>query len=128
MGVQWAIRVNQYPCSAAAFDSTGAPAMSNTTSPDLQPASLRAGPEYVLIPFLLITLSGILVALGVYIRRRRRLDELRHRLIPLYSYHPSGVGSDSDEEKNEEEELTEPLRNEETIFEGQLSFNYSSDQ
>ncbi|XP_054588896.1 small integral membrane protein 29 isoform X2 [Nothobranchius furzeri] len=44
---------------------------------------------YALIPFFLLILIGCAVAVVVYIRRRSRMDELRHRLIPLYSYDPA---------------------------------------
>ncbi|KAJ8391102.1 hypothetical protein AAFF_G00097230 [Aldrovandia affinis] len=100
--------------------------MSNITTPDLQPSTPRGGPLYILIPFLAVTLLGILVAMGIYLRRRLRIDELRHRLIPMYSYHPDEKSSDSEED--EEKELTEPLRGEEAVASGKLLFNYSADQ
>ncbi|XP_070829232.1 small integral membrane protein 29-like [Chaetodon trifascialis] len=74
---------------------------------------------YALVLFVLLLLIGCIVAVVVYIRRRSRLDELRHRLIPLYSYDPAeqedwGDGGVEDEE----EELAEPL-----YKEGKLSFS-----
>uniref|UniRef100_A0AAQ5XDW5 Small integral membrane protein 29 n=1 Tax=Amphiprion ocellaris TaxID=80972 RepID=A0AAQ5XDW5_AMPOC len=44
---------------------------------------------YALIPFVLLTLTGCIVAAVCYIRRRVRLDELRHQLIPMYTYDPA---------------------------------------
>ncbi|XP_037833975.1 small integral membrane protein 29-like [Kryptolebias marmoratus] len=66
---------------------------------------------YALIPLLLLTVIGCIVAVVCYLKRRSRLDELRHRLIPLYSYDPTEVEEEWDEadKRNEEEELAEPL-------------------
>ncbi|XP_042268193.1 small integral membrane protein 29-like [Thunnus maccoyii] len=73
---------------------------------------------YVLIPFVLLTLIGSVVAVIIYMKRRLRLDELRHRLIPLYSYDPAEEQEEwGDSGREEEEELAEPL-----YKEGKLSF------
>ncbi|XP_028652832.1 small integral membrane protein 29 [Erpetoichthys calabaricus] len=45
--------------------------------------------SYVLVPFLLITLFGIAAAGVMYVQKRRRVDRLRHQLLPVYSYDPS---------------------------------------
>ncbi|XP_078596454.1 uncharacterized protein LOC144873223 isoform X2 [Branchiostoma floridae x Branchiostoma japonicum] len=39
-----------------------------------------------------------LVALGFYIRKRRRLEKLRHQLMPLYNFDPSEEGDDWESE------------------------------
>ncbi|XP_075883516.1 small integral membrane protein 29-like isoform X2 [Nelusetta ayraudi] len=69
-----------------------------------------SGVYYALVPFVLLTLLGCVVAVVLYIRRRSRLDELRHRLIPLYSYDPAEEQEWGDEgDDNEDKELNEPL-------------------
>ncbi|XP_034391494.1 uncharacterized protein C3orf18 homolog isoform X2 [Cyclopterus lumpus] len=74
---------------------------------------------YALISFVLLTLIGCVVAMVVYIRRRSRLDELRHRLIPLYSFDPTEDRDEWEDSGREEvEELAEPL-----YKEGHLSFS-----
>nr|XP_040018699.1 uncharacterized protein C3orf18 homolog isoform X1 [Gasterosteus aculeatus aculeatus] len=76
---------------------------------------------YALIPFVLLTLIGCVMALVVYVRRKSRLDELRHRLIPLYSYDPAEDEGEWEASggrgEEEEEELAELL-----YKEGKLSF------
>ncbi|KAM9786321.1 small integral membrane protein 29 [Neosynchiropus ocellatus] len=44
---------------------------------------------YVLVPFFLVTVAGIAAAVVMYIRKRRRMDRLRHQLLPIYTYDPS---------------------------------------
>ncbi|TMS05890.1 Uncharacterized protein E3U43_005140 [Larimichthys crocea] len=95
---------------------------SNNTTPHISPSNPKPGflGYYALIPFVLLTLIGCVVAMVLYIRRRSRLDELRHRLIPLYSYDPAEQQEewgDTDREENDEE-LTEPL-----YKKGKLSFS-----
>ncbi|XP_071753693.1 small integral membrane protein 29-like [Centroberyx gerrardi] len=93
----------------------------NTTTPHFSPLNPTAGLPlyYVLIPFVLCTLIGCVVAMVVYIRRKTRLDELRHRLIPLYNYDAKEQEDDwGDAGREEEEELNEPL-----YKEGKLSFS-----
>ncbi|XP_036963208.1 small integral membrane protein 29-like [Acanthopagrus latus] len=85
---------------------------SNLTTPHIYPTNPKLGfpGYYTLIPLVLLTLIGCVVAAVVYIRRRARLDELRHRLIPLYNYDPTEEQEDwGDADKEEDEELTEPL-------------------
>ncbi|XP_037538911.1 small integral membrane protein 29-like [Nematolebias whitei] len=85
----------------------------NHTTPLPTPPHNKPG-YFAFIPLLLLTLTGCIVAVVYYFRRRSRLDELRHRLIPLYSYDPA-----EEEEEwgdidggNKEQELAEPLYNE----------------
>ncbi|XP_008317387.1 uncharacterized protein C3orf18 homolog [Cynoglossus semilaevis] len=62
--------------------------MNSTT----QPPAISDGDAavtYVLVPFFLITIIGIAVAVILYVRRKRRIDRLRHQLLPIYSYDPS---------------------------------------
>ncbi|XP_071351693.1 small integral membrane protein 29-like [Trachinotus anak] len=93
----------------------------NRTTPHISPLNPKPGfpGYYALIPFVLLILIGCVVAVVVYIRRKSRLDELRHRLIPLYSYDPAEEQDWSEGgREDEEEELAEPL-----YKEGKLSFS-----
>ncbi|XP_047453191.1 small integral membrane protein 29-like [Mugil cephalus] len=84
----------------------------NHTTPHVSPTSSRPGfpGYYALIPFVLLILSGCIVALVLYIRWKSRLDDLRHRLIPLYNYDPTEEREDwGDDDRGEEEELAAPL-------------------
>ncbi|KAM9754721.1 small integral membrane protein 29-like isoform 1-T2 [Menidia menidia] len=85
----------------------------NNTTPYIPPSNSKPGfpGNYALIPIFVLPLIGCIVAVVFYIKRRSRLDELRHRLIPLYSYDPA---EDQDEwgesgREDEEAELAEPL-------------------
>ncbi|XP_061591424.1 small integral membrane protein 29 [Cololabis saira] len=62
--------------------------MNSTTQP---PATVDGAVTvaYVLVPFFLITITGIAAAVILYVRRKRRIDRLRHQLLPVYSYDPS---------------------------------------
>ncbi|CAJ1056400.1 protein Bouncer isoform X3 [Xyrichtys novacula] len=98
----------------------------NHTTAHISPTIGKPGfPGYsVLILFMVLTLTGCIVAVVVYIRRRQRLDDLRHRLIPLYSYDPAEEQDDwGDEYKEDEEGLTEPLYKEGKLF---LSADYGT--
>ncbi|XP_032433375.1 small integral membrane protein 29 [Xiphophorus hellerii] len=61
---------------------------STTTQP---PAHKDGGVavSYVLVPFLLITIAGIATVLILCLRRKRRIDRLRHQLLPVYTYDPA---------------------------------------
>ncbi|KAI3371180.1 hypothetical protein L3Q82_023812, partial [Scortum barcoo] len=80
----------------------------NSTTPHISPSNHKPGFPgfYALIPFVLLMLIGCVVAMVFYIRRRARLDELRHRLIPLYSYDPAEGPEDWRGDGREYEELT----------------------
>ncbi|KAK1899130.1 Small integral membrane protein 29 [Dissostichus eleginoides] len=62
--------------------------MNSTTEP---PAIIDGdvAVSYVLVPFFLITIIGIAAAVVMYIRKKRRIDRLRHQLLPVYTYDPS---------------------------------------
>uniref|UniRef100_A0A1A8FLE2 Small integral membrane protein 29 n=1 Tax=Nothobranchius korthausae TaxID=1143690 RepID=A0A1A8FLE2_9TELE len=53
---------------------------------------------YVLVPVLLITITGIAAAVVMYIRKRRRIDRLRHQLLPVYTYDPSEELNEAEQE------------------------------
>lgn len=93
----------------------------NHTTAHISPLNPKPGYSgyYALIPSILLMLIGCAVAMVYYIKRRSRSNELRHRLIPLYSYDPAEEQDnwwDAGKE-NEEEELAEPLHKK-----GKLSF------
>uniref|UniRef100_UPI0037E70C93 small integral membrane protein 29-like n=1 Tax=Semicossyphus pulcher TaxID=241346 RepID=UPI0037E70C93 len=99
----------------------------NHTTPHISPPFHKPGfpGYYVLILILLLTLVGCVVAMVVYFRRKSRLDELRHRLIPLYTYDPTEEQDDWGEEGKEDEdkELAEPLYKEGKLY---LSSDYGT--
>lgn len=63
----------------------------NHTTPHVSPSVNTKDLQgyYALIPFVLITVLGCALAVAIYFKRRYRSDELRHRLIPMYSYDPA---------------------------------------
>ncbi|KAK9516501.1 hypothetical protein VZT92_024425 [Zoarces viviparus] len=95
----------------------------NHTTPHISPPNPKPGfpAYYALIILVLLILIACVMAMVVYIRKRSRLDELRHRLIPLYSYDPAEEQEEWEDAGREEEELAEPL-----YKEGKLSFSSGS--
>ncbi|KAJ8393424.1 hypothetical protein AAFF_G00061460 [Aldrovandia affinis] len=86
---------------------------------------LKLGPEFILIPFVGVTLFGLLASLGAYIRRLRT-DVVWRRLRPQGGSGSSECDSDREDE-DEDEDLTEPLWvREEEFREGSLSAGLSS--
>ncbi|XP_067166756.1 small integral membrane protein 29 [Apteryx mantelli] len=80
--------------------------MSNATSPTAPGASGDSLVGYVLVPFFLITLVGVILAVTMYVQKRRRFDRLRHRLLPMYSYDPAEEPADAEQELLAEAEET----------------------
>ncbi|KAG7221587.1 hypothetical protein INR49_017118 [Caranx melampygus] len=62
--------------------------------------------SYVLVPFFLITIVGIAAAVVMYIRKKRRIDRLRHQLLPVYTYDPSEELNEAEQEMLWREEDT----------------------
>ncbi|XP_007550601.1 uncharacterized protein C3orf18 homolog isoform X1 [Poecilia latipinna] len=48
-----------------------------------------SGVGMLLVPFGIITLIGLAVAIMLYIRKRKRLEKLRHQLMPMYNFDPA---------------------------------------
>ncbi|XP_048190575.1 uncharacterized protein C3orf18 homolog [Perognathus longimembris pacificus] len=60
-----------------------------------------SGVGTVLLSFGIITVIGLAVAMVLYIRKKKRLEKLRHQLMPMYNFDPT-------EEQDElEQELLE---------------------
>ncbi|XP_048405031.1 small integral membrane protein 29-like [Stegostoma tigrinum] len=53
---------------------------------------------FMLIPVIVIAVIGIAVVVVKYVRKRRRLEKLRNKLVPIYSYDPSEDRNDVEEE------------------------------
>ncbi|XP_003210026.1 uncharacterized protein C3orf18 homolog isoform X1 [Meleagris gallopavo] len=71
----------------------------STKIPDV--ASSGPSMSAVLLSFGIITVIGLAVAMVLYIRKRKRLEKLRHQLMPMYNFDPT-------EEQDElEQELLE---------------------
>ncbi|XP_069760102.1 small integral membrane protein 29-like isoform X2 [Narcine bancroftii] len=73
------------------------PNQTANTTPESNRSPLVLG--FVLIPVMLLAAIGIAIAVGRYIRKRRRLENLRNKLVPIYSYDPS------EDQHNVEEEI-----------------------
>ncbi|XP_028855190.1 uncharacterized protein C3orf18 homolog isoform X2 [Denticeps clupeoides] len=52
----------------------------------------------VLVPFGIITVIGLATVVMLYIRKRKRLEKLRHQLMPMYNFDP---GEDQDDLEQE---------------------------
>ncbi|XP_069721988.1 uncharacterized protein C3orf18 homolog [Phaenicophaeus curvirostris] len=71
----------------------------STKIPDV--SSPGPGVSTMLLSFGIITVIGLAVAMVLYIRKRKRLEKLRHQLMPMYNFDPT-------EEQDElEQELLE---------------------
>uniref|UniRef100_A0A8C8RK66 Chromosome 3 open reading frame 18 n=1 Tax=Pelusios castaneus TaxID=367368 RepID=A0A8C8RK66_9SAUR len=79
--------------------SPEATSFNSTKIPDV----FSSGPSLgtMLLSFVIITMIGLAVAMVLYIRKRKRLEKLRHQLMPMYNFDPT-------EEQDElEQELLE---------------------
>ncbi|XP_011310364.1 uncharacterized protein C3orf18 homolog isoform X2 [Fopius arisanus] len=52
------------------------------------------GVEYIFVPLGVMIFVVILTAVVLIISRRRKMERLRHRLMPLYNFDPSEEGED----------------------------------
>ncbi|XP_051890299.1 small integral membrane protein 29 isoform X2 [Pristis pectinata] len=69
---------------------------SSVTVPPTDESNAVAG--FVLVPFFVLTVIGFTVAMVMYIQKRRRLDKLRHQLLPVYAYDPTEDLHEAEEE------------------------------
>ncbi|CAH2312575.1 PREDICTED: uncharacterized protein C3orf18 homolog [Pelobates cultripes] len=73
--------------STKGLDSSGAPTMGTW-----------------LLSLGIATVIGLILAMVLYIRKRKRLEKLRHQLMPMYNFDPA------EEQEDLEQELLEPNR------------------
>ncbi|KAK1795675.1 hypothetical protein P4O66_001167 [Electrophorus voltai] len=52
----------------------------------------------VLVPFGIITVIGLAVFMLLYIRKKKRLEKLRHQLMPMYNFDPAEEQDDLEQE------------------------------
>ncbi|XP_062056963.1 uncharacterized protein C3orf18 homolog isoform X1 [Lepus europaeus] len=87
------------PASETTTLSPEATSFNDTRVPDV--ANGAAGVGTMLLSFGVITVIGLAVAVVLYIRKKKRLEKLRHQLMPMYNFDPT-------EEQDElEQELLE---------------------
>ncbi|KAF6726086.1 uncharacterized protein FQA47_007544 [Oryzias melastigma] len=48
-----------------------------------------SGVGMLLVPFGILTVIGLAVAIMLYVRKRKRLEKLRHQLMPMYNFDPA---------------------------------------
>ncbi|XP_028301655.1 uncharacterized protein C3orf18 homolog isoform X2 [Gouania willdenowi] len=48
-----------------------------------------SGMGMFLVPFGIITVIGFAVAIMLYVRKKKRLEKLRHQLMPMYNFDPA---------------------------------------
>lgn len=73
--------------------------LNGTRIPDVTGGTTGVGT--MLLSFGIITVIGLAVAMVLYIRKKKRLEKLRHQLMPMYNFDPT-------EEQDElEQELLE---------------------
>ncbi|XP_072341284.1 small integral membrane protein 29-like [Scyliorhinus torazame] len=72
------------------------PNQTASTPPDSNHGASILG--FMLIPVTIIAIIGIAVVVIRYVRKRRRLEKLRNKLVPIYSYDPSEDRNDVEEE------------------------------
>ncbi|XP_054836834.1 small integral membrane protein 29 [Eublepharis macularius] len=84
--------------------------MSNATLPTSPEPTSDSLVGYVLVPFFLITVVGIIMAVMMYIQKKRRYDRLRHHLLPMYSYDPAEELHEAEQELLVEPEDTKVMR------------------
>ncbi|XP_066522253.1 uncharacterized protein C3orf18 homolog isoform X2 [Hoplias malabaricus] len=88
--------------SRGTFHTTTATVTVNETgfnSTQLPMASVEgAGMSMVLLPFGIITVLGLAVVVLLYIRKKKRLEKLRHQLMPMYNFDPAEEQDDLEQE------------------------------
>ncbi|KAK3574971.1 hypothetical protein QTP86_019697, partial [Hemibagrus guttatus] len=57
-----------------------------------------AGMGMVLMPFGIISIVGLAVVVMLYIRKKKRLEKLRHQLMPMYNFDPAEEQDDLEQE------------------------------
>ncbi|XP_064822911.1 uncharacterized protein C3orf18 homolog [Oncorhynchus masou masou] len=67
-----------------------------TKLPELELEGSEMG--MVLVPFGIITVIGLTLVMMLYIRKRKRLEKLRHQLMPMYNFDPAEEQDDLEQE------------------------------
>nr|XP_046168834.1 uncharacterized protein C3orf18 homolog isoform X1 [Oncorhynchus gorbuscha]XP_046168836.1 uncharacterized protein C3orf18 homolog isoform X1 [Oncorhynchus gorbuscha]XP_046168837.1 uncharacterized protein C3orf18 homolog isoform X1 [Oncorhynchus gorbuscha] len=67
-----------------------------TKLPELELEGSEIG--MVLVPFGIITVIGLTLVVMLYIRKRKRLEKLRHQLMPMYNFDPAEEQDDLEQE------------------------------
>ncbi|XP_036597320.1 small integral membrane protein 29-like [Trichosurus vulpecula] len=62
--------------------------MSNMIGPSAPRAASDSMVGYVLGPFFLISLVGVVASVTKYIQKKKHVDRLQHHLLPMFSYEP----------------------------------------
>ncbi|XP_019711946.1 uncharacterized protein C3orf18 homolog isoform X1 [Hippocampus comes] len=77
--------------STATFMTVTIPANESSFNSTTFPEAVMegSGMGMVLLPFGVIALIGLTLALILYIRKRKRLEKLRHQLMPMYNFDPA---------------------------------------
>ncbi|XP_006909202.1 uncharacterized protein C3orf18 homolog isoform X2 [Pteropus alecto] len=75
------------PASETTTLSPEATSFNDTRIPDMGGGT--AGVGTMLLSFGIITVIGLAVAMVLYIRKKKRLEKLRHQLMPMYSFDPT---------------------------------------
>ncbi|XP_020362186.1 small integral membrane protein 29-like [Oncorhynchus nerka] len=83
--------------------------MNSTTQPPA-PIDRDVAVSSLLVPFFLITFIGIAAAVVLYVRKKRRIDRLRHQLLPVYTYDPSEELHEVEQEMLWKEEDTKVVK------------------
>ncbi|XP_013404890.1 uncharacterized protein C3orf18 isoform X1 [Lingula anatina] len=76
---------------------------STTTATVSSGAHVSSALAYVLIPLATLFIIGLAVFLIIFIVRRKRIDKLRHAMMPVYSYDPEEEGGDWESELLEDD-------------------------
>ncbi|XP_078500379.1 small integral membrane protein 29 isoform X1 [Lissotriton helveticus] len=84
--------------------------MSNTTTPAAGEAAGDSMGGFILVPFFLFTVVGVVVAVFMYVQKRKRVDRLRHHLLPVYSYDPAEELQEAEQELLVDTEETKVVR------------------
>ncbi|XP_063072541.1 uncharacterized protein C3orf18 [Engraulis encrasicolus] len=61
-------------------------------------AEPAAGMGMVLVPFGIVTVLALLIIVLLYVRKRKRLEKLRHQLMPMYNFDPGEEQDDLEQE------------------------------
>jgi hypothetical protein len=72
--------------------------MNNMSVPNTPQANSDFMVGYVLGPFFLITLVGLVVAMVMYVQKKKQVDQLGHHLLPMYSYDPAEELQEAEQE------------------------------